>query len=97
MEANEAALQGMAARAADLAPPRRYEEQHGVFAVAIGRLHEAARLAHAMVADPVAAELGFDEYDGRVDEASALLRRSNELLGEDYEAIEGVREVSPEL
>ncbi len=98
MEANEAALRGIAERAADLDPPRRYEEQHDVFASAIGRLREAARLAHAMAADPVAAsELGFDEYDGRVDEASALLRRSNELLGEDHETIEGVREVSPEF
>jgi hypothetical protein len=98
MEANEAALRGMAERADNLDPSRKYEEQHDVFASAIGRLHEATRLAHAMAADPVAAaELGFEEYDGRVNEASTLLRRSNELLGEDYETIEGVREVSPEL
>jgi hypothetical protein len=69
-----------------------------VFNAAIDELREAARLAHGMAADPVAAaELGFDEYDGHVDEASALLRRSNKLLGKDYEAIEGVREISPEL
>jgi hypothetical protein len=98
MEANEAALRGMAERAADLDPPRRYEEQHGVFGAAIGRLYEASRLAHAMAADPVVAtESAFDGYDGRVDEASALLRRSNGLLGEDHETIEGVWEVSPEL
>jgi hypothetical protein len=98
MKANEAALQGMAERAADLAPPQRYEEQQDVFGAAIDQLHEAARLAHVMAADPVAAaELGFDEYDGHVNEASALLRRSNELLGEDYESIGGVREVSPEF
>jgi len=97
-EANEAALQGMAERATDLDPSRKYGEQHDVFSSAIDQLHEAARLAHVMAADPVAAaELGFDEYDGHVDEASVLLRRSNELLGEDYEAIEGVREVSPEF
>jgi hypothetical protein len=98
MGANETALQGMADRAADLAPPRKYEEQHEVFGSAIDELHEAARLAYGMAADPVAAtELGFDEYDGHVTEASSLLRRSNALLGEDYEAIEGVREVSPEF
>ena len=98
MKANESSLRGMAERAADLDPPQRYEEQHDVFASAIDELREASRLAHVMAADPVAAaELGFDEYDGRVDEASALLRRSNELLGEDYEAIGGVREVSPEF
>jgi hypothetical protein len=98
MQANETALQGMAERAADLDPSRKYEEQHDVFASAIDELREATRLAYGMAADPVAAaELGFDEYDGHVNEASALLRRSNELLGEDHEAIEGVREVSPEL
>ncbi len=98
MGANETALQGMADRAADLAPPRKYEEQHEVFGSAIDELHEAARLAHGMAADPVAAAgLGFDEYDGHVTEASSLLRRSNELLGKDYESIEGVQEVSPEF
>ena len=98
MKANETALQGMAERAADLAPPQRYEEQHDVFASAIDELHEATRLAHIMAADPVAVtETAFDGYDGRLGEASALLRRSNELLGEDHETIEGVREVSPEF
>jgi hypothetical protein len=98
MEANEAALRGMAERADALDPPRRYKEQRDVFGAAIEQLHEAARLAHAMAADPVAAtETSFDEYDGRAGEASTLLRRSNELLGEDHEALEGVREVSPEF
>jgi hypothetical protein len=98
MEANETALQGMADRAANLDPPRKYEEQHDVFSAAIDEMRNAAGLAHDMAADPVAAaELGFDEYDGRVKEASDLLRRSNELLGEDNKAIEGVREVSPEF
>jgi hypothetical protein len=74
MKANESSLRGMAERAADLDPPQRYEEQHDVFVSAIDELREASRLAHGMAADPVAAaELGgFDEYDGRVDEASAL-------------------------
>jgi len=98
MKANETALQEMADQATNLAPPRKYEEQHEVFGSAIDELRNAARLAHGMAADPVAAaELGFDEYDGHVNEASALLRRSNELLGKDYETIEGVREVSPEF
>ncbi len=98
MKANEAALQEMSERAADLDPPRKYGGQHEVFVSALDALHEASRLAHGMAADPVAAaELGFDEYDGRVKEASALLRRSNELLGEDHATIEDVREVSPEF
>jgi hypothetical protein len=98
MKANETALQEMADRAVNLDPPKEYEEHHEMFVAAIGELHEAVRLAHDMAADPVAgAELGFDEYDGHVNEASALLQRSNELLGKDYEAIEGVREISPEF
>jgi hypothetical protein len=96
-KANEAVLQGMAERADNLDPPEEYDEQHEVFVSAIDQLREAARLARVMAADPVAADVGFDEYDGRVNEASALLRRSNELLGEDYEAIGDVREVSPEF
>jgi hypothetical protein len=98
MQANQTALEKLNDRTGDLAPPRKYEEQYGVFSAAIDELHGATRLAYGMAADPVAAaEQGFDEYDGRVNEASDLLRRSNELLGEDYESIEGVREVSPEF
>jgi hypothetical protein len=98
MKANEAALQEMVDQATNLAPPRKYEEQHEVFSAAIDELREAVRLAHGMAAEPVAAaELGFDKYDGHVNEASALLQRSNELLGKDYEAIEGVKEISPEF
>ena len=98
MKANDTALQGMADRAANLAPPPKYEEQHDVFNIAIDELREAARLAYSMGADPVAAaELGFDEYDGQVNEASALLQRSNDLLGKDYAAIEDIREISPEF
>jgi hypothetical protein len=43
-----------------------------VFGAAIDELREAGHLAYVMAADPVAAtELGFDEYDGHVKEASA--------------------------
>jgi hypothetical protein len=98
LKADENALQDMADQAGDLAPPRKYEEQHKVFGSAIDELHEAARLAYGMAADPVVAtELGFDEYDGHVNEASALLQRSNELSGKDYEAIEGVQKISPDF
>ena len=99
MKSNEATLREMADRATGLAPPRRYEDQHEVFGSAIIELHRAARLSYSMAADPVAAaDLGaFDEYDGHVSDASALLQRSNDLLGKDYETIEGVREISPEF
>ena len=98
MQANETVLEEMNDQTGDLAPPRKYEEQYGAFSAAIDELHGATRLAYGMASDPVAAaEQGFDEYDGRVNEASDLLLRSNEMLGEDYEAIGGVREVSPEF
>ena len=98
MQANEATLEEMTGRARSLAPPQRYEEQHEVFSTGVDELHEAARLAYGMAADPVAAaELGFGEYDRHVNEASALLQRSNELLGKDYKALGGVREISPEF
>jgi len=98
MQANEATLEEMTERARSLAPPQKYERQHEVFSSAVDELHEAARLAYGMAADPVAAaELGFDEYDRHVNEASALLQRSNELLGKDYKALGGVREISPEF
>ncbi len=98
MQANEAALEGLADRASGLAPPQKYEGQHEAFSSGVDELHEAARLAYGMAADPVAAaELGFDEYDEHVNEASALLQRSNELLGKDYKALAGVREISPEF
>jgi hypothetical protein len=98
MQANEAALDEMTDRARSLAPPQKYEEQHEAFSSAVDELHEAARLAYGMANDPVAAaELGFDEYDRHVNEASALLQRSNELLGKDYKALAGVREISPEF
>jgi hypothetical protein len=98
MQANEAVLERLNDQADGLTPPRRFKEQYEVFSVAIDELHEAARLAHGMAADPVAAaELGFDEYDSHVNEASALLQRSNKLLDKDYKTIEGVREISPEF
>jgi hypothetical protein len=97
MQANEATLEEMTERARSLAPPLKYEGQHEVFSSGVDELHKAARLAYGMAYDPVAgAELGFDEYDERVNEASALLQRSNKLLGKDYKALEGVREINPE-
>ena len=98
MQANETVLEEMDDQTGDLAPPRKYEEQYGVFSAAIDELHGATRLAYGMAADPVAAaEQGFDEYDSRVNEASDLLLSSNDLLNKEYETIEGLREVSPDF
>ena len=63
MKANKTALQGMADRAADLAPPRKYEEQHEVFSAAIDELRKAARLATAWPPIPSPPPTAFDEYE----------------------------------
>jgi len=96
MQADEAALQEFFDQASDLEAPQEYGEQKDAFVSAIDELHQAAQLAYALAADPVSAtQDDFDEYDRLVDEAAADLRRSNQLLGKDFEKIEGVREVSP--
>ena len=97
MKANEAALEGFATQVVDdLDPPRGYGEHYKVFSSVINELHEAAQLAYKLAADPTAAtQSEFDKYDRHVNEANALLRRSNELLGQNYKTIEGVRKVNP--
>ena len=96
MQANEAALQEIADQAENLEPPQRYGEHHEVFSSAINELHAGAQLAYNLAADPTAAtQSGFDEYDRHVNEANALLQRSNELVGQDYKTLEGVQRVNP--
>jgi hypothetical protein len=96
MQANQSALQGFTARVDDLSPPQSYKEQYEMFRSAVNDLHEAAQLAYTLAADPTAAtQFRFEEYDRRVNEAATGLRRSNEILGRDYKAIEGVQRVSP--
>jgi hypothetical protein len=95
MQANQAALQGFVDQASDLRAPKQYRNQKDAFVSAIEELHQASQLAYALAADPVSAtQADFDDYDRLVDEATAGLRRSNQLLAKDFEGIEGVREVS---
>jgi hypothetical protein len=96
MQANQDALQEFTKQVGDLNPPQRYGDQYEAFSSAINELHAAAELAHSLAADPTAAsQSGFDEYDRHVNEAAAGLQRSNEILGRDYETIEGVQRVNP--
>jgi hypothetical protein len=98
MQLNQAALNEFTDQVDGLSPPQEYREHYEVFSSAINELHEAARLAYGMAADPVSAtESGFEEYDSHVDEAQAHLQRSNEMLGRDFETIRGVQELSPQL
>ena len=95
MQSDQAALKGFADQASDLRAPQRYREQKDAFVSAIDELHQAAQLAYTLAADPISAtQADFDDYDRLVDEAAAGLRRSNQILGKDFEGIEGVREVS---
>jgi hypothetical protein len=96
MRGNQATLQEAAEQVDLLDPPANYEEHHRVFLSAVDEMHEASRLAYGLAADPTSAtQAAFDEYDGHVDIAADRLRRSNEILGREYKAIGGVREVSP--
>jgi hypothetical protein len=96
LRANEAALMTFAKQTDGLDPPPEHEVQYETFRSAIGGLHEAAQLAHDLVADPAAATKSkFDEYDRDLDEANDRLQESNESLDRDYETIGDVREISP--
>jgi hypothetical protein len=95
MQANQAALRGFAEQASDLNAPQRDREQKVVFLSAIDELRQAAQLAYALAADPISAtQADFEDYDRLVDEATADLQQSNEILGKDYKTIEGVRSVN---
>jgi hypothetical protein len=95
MKADQAALGKAADQAGALVAPEKYKEHKDVFLSAIDGLHQAARSAYALAADPVSAnQADFDSYDHLVNEAAADLQRSDEILGKDYKTIEGVRGVS---
>jgi hypothetical protein len=95
MKADYVALENYARRARDLAPSAENEDQYKVFVLAINELREANELAYRLAADPFSAtQADFEAYDRHVDRATAYLRRSNEMLGEDYKAAGAVRRIS---
>jgi hypothetical protein len=95
MRANQATLERFASQAGALSAPQKYREHKDVFRPAIDGLHQAAKLAYVLAADPISAtQADFEHYDHLVDEAAVDLQRSNEILGKDYKTIEGVKEVS---
>jgi hypothetical protein len=96
MRANQAALRGLTEKIGGLDPPPRYEKQYELFGSAIEELHETAKLAYALAADPTSAtQSDFGKYDSRAKEAADRLRRSNEILSRDFATMQGVREVGP--
>ncbi len=95
MKANYAALGDYREKAEDLDPPEGYEDQHEVFVTAIGELYAANELAYRLAADPVSAtQADFEAYDRHLDSATAGLRRSNELSGEDYNTAQSAGDIA---
>jgi hypothetical protein len=95
LKADYVALENYARRARDLAPSAEHEDQYKVFVLAINELRDANELAYRLAADPSSAtQTDFETYDRHVNRATAYLRRSNEMLGEDYKTTEAAREIS---
>jgi hypothetical protein len=95
LKADYVALENNARRARDLAPSAEHEDQYKVFVLAINELRDANELAYRLAADPSSAtQTGFEAYDRHVNRATAYLRRSNEMLGEDYKSAGAAREIS---
>jgi len=95
MEANRTALGAYSDRVKDLDPPRGYGDQYRVFVLAIAELRDANELAYRLAADPSSAtQADFEAYDRHMDRATAYLRRSNEMLGEDYKGAGAARRIS---
>ena len=95
LKANYVALENYARRVRDLAPSAENEDQYKVFVLAIGELRDANELAYRLAADPSSAtQADFEAYDRHMDRATAYLRRSNEMLGEDYKVAVAARRIS---
>jgi hypothetical protein len=95
MEANRTALVAYSDRVKALDPPRGYGDQYRLFVLAIAELRDANELAYRLAADPASAtQTDFEAYDRHMDRATAYLRRSNEMLGEDYKAAGAARRIS---
>jgi hypothetical protein len=95
LKADYVALENYARRARYLAPSAEHEDQYKVFVLAINELRDANELAYRLAADPSSAtQTDFEAYDRHMNRATAYLRGSNEMLGEDYKTTEAAREIS---
>jgi hypothetical protein len=95
MKADYVALESYVLRANDLAPSAEHENQYKVFVLAIGELRDANELAYRLASDPSSAtQTDFEAYDRHMDRATSYLRRSNEMLGEDYKGAGAARRIS---
>jgi hypothetical protein len=95
LKADYVVLENYAHRAKGLAPSAEHEDQYKVFVLAISELRDANELAYRLAADPSSAtQADFEAYDRHVDRATAYLRRSNEMLGEDHKTTGAAQEIS---
>jgi hypothetical protein len=95
LKADYVALENYVRRARDLAPSAEHVDQHKVFVLAINELRDANELAYRLAADPSSAtQTDFEAYDRHVNRATEYLRRSNEMLGEDYQTFGAAQEIS---
>jgi hypothetical protein len=95
LKADYVVLENYAHRVRDLAPSAEHEDQYKVFVLAINELRDANELAYRLAADPSSAtQSDFEAYDRHVDRATEYLRKSNEMLGEDYKTTEAAQEIS---
>jgi hypothetical protein len=77
-----------------LNPPEEYTDQYKLFSAAIDDLYAAAETAYRVTATPVSATAAdFDQYDVLVARATAELKQSNEILGQNYKTTEVVPRV----
>jgi len=98
MRANRAALKDYSSSIKNLDPPEEYEEQYGIFVLAIGELHDANRQAYRLVAKPTSAtQADFEAYDAHLNRATLQLQRSNQILGRRYKTTEVAEEVAVDL
>jgi hypothetical protein len=95
LKADYIALENYAGQARDLAPSAEHENQYKVFVLAIKELRDANELAYRLAVDPSSAtQADFEAYDRYMNRATANLRRSNEMLGEDYKTAGAAQEIS---
>ena len=89
MRANQAVLKASSDRAEGLDPPKKHGAQYDVFVRSIDELRDANELAYRLAADPASAtQADTEAYDRHVERATAYLRRSNEMLNQEYKTTE---------
>ena len=89
MRANQAVLEASGDRAEGLDPPKKHGAQYDVFVRSIDELRDANELAYRLAADPASAtQADTEAYDRHVERATAYLRRSNEMLNQEYKTTE---------